>query len=66
MKLSLYYMYLCRVQQAGLPLLQRGGKSGQRRAPYFLTGRHHAWVTESATENNRLAEFSAGKGENVG
>jgi len=32
------------------------GKSGQHRAPYFLTGRYcnsNEAITESATENNR-------------
>lgn len=45
-----------------------GGKSGQRRAPCFLTGRGPAGngrSTESATERE-TARRKAGKGEKVG
>jgi len=47
-----------------------GGKSGQCRAPYFLTGRGIVGddgVTESATENKLPpVPGSGGKGEKVG
>lgn len=45
----------------------RGGKSGQHRAPYFLTGRGPAGdsgITDSATENKPSAKVD--KGEKVG
>lgn len=42
------------------------GKSGQHRAPYFLTGRFRSGGAEtaSATENNR-PDYCRDKGENV-
>jgi len=47
----------------------RGGKSGQQRVPYFLTGRQGAGngqLTASATENIPPGTFfMSGKGEKV-
>lgn len=51
------------------PVRERG-KSGQRRAPYFLTGRGHSgdgMITASATENKPPNSCKGvGKGEMVG
>ena len=47
---------------------REGGKSGQHRAPYFLTGRYQVGddlVTDSATENIP-PRSDRGKGEKVG
>ena len=48
---------------------QERGKSGQHRAPYFLTGRISVGddrKTDRATETNRQSTLSVGKGEKVG
>jgi len=46
--------------------LRIGGKSGQHRAPYFLTGSLRSDAErESATENNRPDVYRQDKGENA-
>ena len=52
---------LCRVQVVLPPRSFRGGKSGQQRAPYFLTGRAmtgDGQSTASATENKPPLEMA--------
>jgi len=52
------------LQNAGcsIALIFKGGKSGQHRAPYFLTGRYLKGYS-SVTENNRHDQLTAsGKG----
>ena len=62
--------YLCPAQQGGSAAAfgsaGGGGKSGQHRAPSFLTGRFPQG-NSSVTENNRLRPAcGSGKGEKVG
>ena len=47
-------------------LFIKRGKSGQYRAPYFLTGRANLISTESATERKTTLNLLMGKGEKVG
>jgi len=56
------------IQQIGLPLSSlfgERGKSGQRRAPYFLTGSCPQGQS-SVTENNRFDRRDWDKGEKAG
>ena len=63
--------YLCWESKDVLSLFGKpeGGKSGQLRAPHFLTGRSsigNGWGTESAAENYTACRRKLiGKGENV-
>ena len=60
-----YFVTFVALQHTGLSLipLGRGGKSGQLRAPYFLTGSCSRGQS-NVTENNR--RIRSGKGEKVG
>jgi len=59
----------CASRLVAVPNYRERGKSGQQRAPYFLTGRDCVgddMVTDSATENIPPVLYRAGKGEKVG
>jgi len=59
----------CASRFVAVPHQWKGGKSGQHRAPYFLTGRGPIpkyRTTDSATENIPPLYFYRGKGEKVG